>query len=109
MGETDDSYVAEAQIETSTDTTGTSTVKVSGDLDLSNVDALKATIATVTADRPDRLVFDLSGLRFMDSAAIAVLVDSTELVPAVHIQDPSPSVKRMIEITGVTAVLSVDP
>ena len=103
----DESYVPEVKIETSDNASGTLTVSVSGDLDLSNVGTLKAALASVTTAPPDRLVFEMSRVRFIDSAAIAVLLDTTELAP-VHIQNPSPSVRRVIELTGLTAVLSID-
>jgi anti-sigma B factor antagonist len=100
---------AEARIETSSDAHGTPTVTVSGDLDMSNADALKATVASVAANHPQRLIIDFSGLRFMDSAGIAVLVDAANKVPNVHLRDPSPAVRRVVEITGLTAIIAIEP
>jgi anti-sigma B factor antagonist len=100
---------AEARIETSTDASGNPTVRVSGDLDMSNAETLKATIASVTASGPECLILDFSALRFMDSAGIAVLVDAANQVPTVRLRDPTPAVRRVVEITGLTAMIAMEP
>ena len=109
MEELDANPAAEARIETSSDASGTPTVTVSGDLDMSNADSLKATVASLAASHPQRLIIDFSGLRFMDSAGIAVLVDAANKVPSVHLRDPTPAVRRVVEITGLTAIIVVEP
>jgi anti-anti-sigma factor len=84
-------------------------VTVTGDLDMSNAEELKATVASIAAGNPDALVFDFSGLRFMDSAGIAVLVDAANQVPDVRLRDPSAAVRRVVEITGLTAIIAMEP
>jgi anti-anti-sigma factor len=109
MEELESSPGPEARIETSSDASGIPTVTVSGDLDMSNADALKATVASVTANHPQRLIIDFSGLRFMDSAGIAVLVDAASKAGSVHLRNPSPAVRRVVEITGLTAIIAMEP
>jgi anti-sigma B factor antagonist len=109
MAEIESSPGAEVRIETSADASGIPTVTVSGDLDMSNADALKETVASVTADHPEKLIIDFSGLRFMDSAGIAVLVDAAHKVGSVQLRDPSPAVRRVVEITGLTALIVMEP
>ncbi len=82
---------------------------LAGELDSSNVEQLEAAVASVMEAGPERVVFDLSGLRFMDSAGISVLVRLAGEVQTVEIRDPSPIVRRVIEITGLTSVLQVEP
>ena len=108
MAELDDTP-AEIEIDVRTDADGAAVVTVSGELDLSNVSRLEETIASTLAESPALLVFDLSDLRFMDSAGIAVLVRASTQVETVQIRDPSPGVKRLIEITGLTGVLPLEP
>jgi anti-anti-sigma factor len=103
-----DSDPAEAVIHTRSDRTGVPIVTVSGELDISNADALEATVSSIAAKRPERLIFDLSGLRFMDSAGIAVLLGAAAKVNAVHLRAPSPAVRRVVELTGLTEVLSIE-
>ncbi len=82
---------------------------LAGELDSSNVQQLEAAVATIVDQAPERVVLDLSGLRFMDSAGISVLVRLAGEVQTVEIRDPSPIVRRVIEITGLTSVLQVEP
>jgi anti-sigma B factor antagonist len=109
MADLEGTPAAEARIETSADAHGVPVVTVSGDLDMSNAEILKATVATVTANRPEKLIIDFSGLRFMDSAGIAVLVDAAHKVQSVQLRDPSPAVRRVVEITGLTAIIAMEP
>jgi anti-sigma B factor antagonist len=95
-------------IDTRVDPSGAPIVKLSGELDSSNVGMLEATVASITADRPERLIFDLSGLRFLDSAGIAVLIGAAAMVNAVHLRDPSPIVRRVVEVTGLSDVLLIE-
>ena len=73
MAELDSDRRAEVVIDTRLDPTGAPIVIVSGELDISTAPSLEAIVASLTAEHPERLIFDLSDLRFMDSAGIAVL------------------------------------
>jgi anti-anti-sigma factor len=108
MAELDRERPAEIVIATGSDPTGVPVITVSGELDISNARKLEATVTTVASDGPERLIFDLSGLRFMDSAGIAVLLGAASAVSTVRLRDPSPAVRRVIEITGLTVVLPIE-
>lgn len=99
----------ELSIETSSDPDVGPTIGLSGELDSSNVSQLERTVSAILAERPERVVFDLSGLRFMDSAGISVLVRLAGEVNSVQIRDPSPIVRRVIEVTGLNGILQVEP
>jgi anti-sigma B factor antagonist len=110
MAELDrDAPAAQAEIETRTDPGGAPVIAVSGELDMSNAGKLEEIVDAAVAAKPDRLVFDLSGLRFMDSAGIAVLLGAAGKVPTIELRDPSPPVRRVVELTGLESVLSVAP
>jgi anti-anti-sigma factor len=87
---------------------GIPVLAVIGELDMSNATVLKTAIASAGAERGGRLVFDLSGLRFIDSAGIAVLLEAAERVGSVSVRDPAPPVRRVIEVTGLTEVLPLE-
>lgn len=95
-------------VETRTDQTGARVVSLSGELDSANADALDAALAPLTHERSARLIFDLSGLSFMDSAGIAVLLGVASKVSAVRLREPSPAVRRVIELTGLSDVLPIE-
>jgi anti-anti-sigma factor len=81
-------------------------VAVTGELDMSNVDALKSALAAVDAAK---VVFDLRALRFMDSAGIAALLEARERIGSIALRAPSEPVRRVIEVTGLTDVLPIEP
>ncbi len=100
--------MAEVSIDTGMDATGASLVTVRGELDISNVESLSAALEPVLAEDPQGLVFDLSGLEFMDSAGIAVMVFAASQVPRVSLRQPSTTVRRVIEVSGLSHVLPVE-
>src|SRR6478609_6369589 len=108
MAELESERPAEAVIETRSDA-GVPVVAVSGEIDMSNVGALESTVEQIAAQGPGRLIFDLRGLRFMDSAGIAVLLNAASKVETVEVHDPSPPVRRVVELTGLTRVLALSP
>jgi len=50
---------AEATVESLQDASGVPIVKVTGEVDMSNVDVVRAAVDLAIADDPDRIVFDL--------------------------------------------------
>ena len=107
MDELDSDSAANLAINTRPDAEGVPVVVVSGELDVSNVDDLRASVASVTANRPEQIIFDLRDLRYIDSAGIAVLLGATKRVERVSLRQPSPIVRRVVELTGLSAVLPV--
>lgn len=83
-------------------------VKITGELDISNVESVRLAIERVTADRPDVLIFELSELRFIDSSGIALLLGVARGIGAVRMRNPSPAVRRVVEVTGLTEVLPLE-
>jgi anti-sigma B factor antagonist len=99
------SQPAELRVKTSNEHPGVAVVSVSGELDVSNAETLESAIDEVCEAGPQELVFDLRELSFMDSAGIAVLLGGAQRVPRVRLRDPTPAVRRVIEVTGLTTVL----
>ena len=79
-------------------------VVVSGEIDMSNASALSAAVAPIAATRPSRLTFDLTGLRFIDSAGIAVMLTAAA-TNTVSLHNPSAIVRSVIEATGLSTIL----
>ena len=109
MAAVDGEHAAEIAIDTRIDPTGVPIVVLSGELDSSNVSSLETAVESITARHPERLIFDLSGLRFIDSAGIAVLIRAAARVNAVSLRNPSPIVRRVVEVTGLSGVLPIEP
>jgi anti-sigma B factor antagonist len=107
--EPDPSDAAPLGVETRPDAPGGPVIEVSGDLDISSVDQLSSAVSEMAAARPEELTFEMSRLRFMDSAGIAVLLGAAGQVPTVRLCNPTTAVRRVIELTGLTEILRVEP
>jgi anti-anti-sigma factor len=106
LGEGDTATVA---IEETRAEDGTISLRITGELDLSNVDSLRPTLDSLVGSGPDVVVFDLGDLDFMDSSGIALLVETAGRVGRVEIHQPSTIIRRVIESTGLADVLHLDP
>src|SRR6202044_3157048 len=71
-------------------------VALSGELDITNVDRLQAAVSDALDRSPERLVVDLSRLRFADSSGIALWVQWSTLVDDIELREPSPLLRRVI-------------
>lgn len=71
---------------------------------------LQRSIHEALADRPDRLVLDLRALDFMDSSGIATICrlegDARQRGIAVRVVRGRPHVQRVLEMTGLTDLLT---
>ena len=105
----DNDDAAILSVRTGSDDSGSPLIKLVGDLDISSVDELRVAVEAATATTPQRLTFDLSGLRFMDSAGISVLLGAARDIPAVALLEPQAAVRRVIELTGLGQILEVRP
>jgi anti-anti-sigma factor len=97
------------QIDMHLDPAGVQIVVLSGELDSSSAGSLQQRMATIAPQSVQRLIFDLAGLRFMDSAGIAVLLGAAEKVSSVSLRNPSPIIRRVLEITGLFDVFTIEP
>ena len=88
---------------------GTAVVRLSGELDMVSVENVRSVIEGALASHGDRLVFEVSGLDFMDSSGIALLISMTRKVAAVEVRNPTAIVRRIIELTGLTDILLMVP
>lgn len=104
MPSENDEPPVEVSIEPGADENGDPVLVLGGELDTANASTFEAAVASVAAHDPRRLTFDLRGLRFIDSAGIAILVALAAKVE-VRLRNPSPIVRRVIEATGLTDVL----
>jgi anti-sigma B factor antagonist len=88
---------------------GTPVVSLSGELDLTNAGRVQSVIQDMIAAGTGRLVVEMSGLEFMDSSGLALFASVARRVPEVELRDPSPIVRRLIELTGLAEILNVSP
>ncbi|MGW7052295.1 STAS domain-containing protein [Streptomyces sp. NPDC054887] len=86
----------------------TAVMTVGGDLDFDTSTLLNHHLANQIAHGRRHLVLDLSGLDFIDSSGLNVLVKAnreTRLAnDHLYLVAPAPAVRRLLEITGMSAV-----
>ncbi len=93
--------------EVETEPGGTPVVRLTGEIDISNIDSIRAEVERVVEPRPALVIFDLSELAFMDSSGIALLLQAAGRCGAVQLRHPSDLVRRVLEVTGLSDVLPV--
>lgn len=91
---------------------GWSTVRVTGEIDMSNAPELSDFLAQLIQREQQDVALDLSGIQFMDSSGLGVLVKTHQLLAereqSLVLRSPSPQVTRTLEVSGLSNVLSVD-
>jgi anti-anti-sigma factor len=87
----------------------TLTVTLSGELDITNVDALASGVAPALEHDPARLVLDVHDLRFADSSAIALWVGWSSKFEEIELRDPTPLLRKVIETMGLAQALHLMP
>jgi anti-anti-sigma factor len=88
---------------------GTVTVRVGGELDITNVERLAGAVAPALEREPARLVVDARALRFADSSAIALWVQWATAVPATELRHPPPTLRKVLNSMGLADMLHVTP
>jgi anti-sigma B factor antagonist len=85
-------------------------VKLGGELDLYNAHVVRDALLEACAEAPDRLVVDLSGVKFIDSTALGVLIEARTRMAnrrAFLLAAPGLETKRALEISGLDRHFSV--
>ncbi len=107
MEELVDERGTEARLEELSDAVGSAVLKITGELDISNVGSVQTAIQATFGGGLDSLVFDLSELEFIDSSGLAMLLALAERIDTVELRRPSPLVCRLIELTGLAEVFKI--
>jgi len=86
-------------------------LSLQGEVDVSNSDLVKNAAVSLLADNVQRLVIDLSGAEYLDSAGLGILVGLlkrvNESARSLVIAGARPQVKRVFEITRLNGVFTM--
>ena len=83
---------------------GAVVVQLAGELDLYNAHAVRDELLAAAARAPDRLVVDLSGVTFIDSTGLGVLIEARTKLSnrrAFLLAAPGLETRRALEISGL--------
>ena len=98
-------------METKTEGTDPIVITVSGEVDLATAADLERAIASALGGSATVIEVDLSGVEFMDSAGLRVLVAARKQADdagrELRLRSPHERVRRIIEITGLSAVFGI--
>ena len=83
-------------------------VLATGELDLDGGDRLEALVSELVS-RGEAVAIDLSAVSFMDSSGLGELISLAQGPGDVVLEDASPAVLRVMEITGTTDVIQLGP
>ena len=105
---TDDARLL-ARFETLVDASGMPTLKISGELDMASAGPISQAIEAIVANRPTRVVVDLSDLRFIDSSGLSLFLILADQVAEVEIRNPSAIIRKVIDVTGLSSIFVISP
>ncbi len=86
---------------------GIAVLELAGELDVSSVHDVRSTADRLIQQNPDHVVLDLTELTFMDSSGIALFLWIANRVPRIELRNPSPIIRQLLEITGLTEALPI--
>ena len=86
---------------------------LAGDFDMHTVQAVTQPVEELLQDPPDELVVDLSGVDFIDSSGIALLVKVygrvvREREGTMRVDRTSPVALRLLEVCGLLETFGID-
>ncbi|KYH31635.1 STAS domain-containing protein [Neomoorella mulderi] len=89
-------------------------VRVKGEVDLESADALRRELeASLDHAHPEVLMLDLEGVTFMDSSGLGVILGRYRRLKKqggrVVICRPQPQVRRLLEISGLSKIMTIHP
>jgi len=86
-------------------------VEVTGEADVTNCDSLREVLEAEVAKQPRTLIIDLSGLRFMDSSALHVILRANRAMDrqgsVLALASPREPVAKMLRLTAADQLIPV--
>ena len=86
-------------------------LRAAGELDVNTAPELREQLARLINDGVQRIAVDLAEVSFVDSTALSVLVSALKRLRQnngdLELASPTPSVRRVFEITGLTRLFTI--
>jgi anti-sigma B factor antagonist len=86
-----------------------STITLSGEIDIATIDPITSAVENQINTGVRHIIFDLCEVTFLDSTALALFAQTARRIDRVTLAHPNDMIRRMIELTGLGAVLDVEP
>ena len=72
-----------------------------GELDIATAELLEAELAAAQAGDAETIVLDLSGLTFIDSTGLRIVLDFNERSERLRVIAGAPAVERLLDVVGL--------
>jgi anti-sigma B factor antagonist len=85
-------------------------VRLTGELDLYNAEAIRSALLEAAAEGPERLVVDLGEVRFIDSSVLGVLIEARTKLTDHHafmLAAPRLETSRALQISGLDRYFAI--
>ena len=94
------------------DTTSPTTVVLTGEIDLSTARRVREALIAISNSGETNVVVDMTNVTFMDSTGLSALVGPLKRFRSMNgeivLRSPSKGVRKVLEITGLTRVFTID-
>jgi len=104
--------VADLELEQIASGEGAATVRVSGEVDMATAPQLRMVLDHLVDEGAQRIVLECNALTFLDSSGIGVLVATRNRMGEggqLVLDSPPAHVRKVLDITGVSEHLSIEP
>jgi len=90
---------------------GETVITAAGELDVNTAPELREQLARLINEGASHVAIDLGSVTFVDSTALSVLVSALKRLRQadgdLQLASPTPSVRRVFEITGLTRLFTI--
>lgn len=94
------------------DTTSPTTVVLTGEIDVSTSNRVREALIAISNSGESSVVVDMANVTFMDSTGLAALVGPLKRFRSMNgqivLHSPSKGVQKVLEITGLTRVFTIE-
>jgi anti-sigma B factor antagonist len=84
-------------------------IRLAGDIDMLTSQRLRDAVGDVLGSTHGDVVFDMAAVDFVDSSGLSVLIAIAQAGRSVVLRNPTDVVRRVIETTGLSSLLPIDP
>ena len=93
---------------------GVPVAHLEGEIDIANATELREKLFTALSNQPPGLIVDLSGVTYLDSRGVHVLLELAERMKIRHQQlrlvvPDTAQIKRVLQLTHLDAIVPIDP
>ncbi len=81
---------------------GVTVIKPGGPVVKTDADQLNGSLSVAIGDNPGRVVLDISGVAYVDSHALEVMMDRTESDPNLKLAGCNETIREVLELTDLS-------